>query len=68
MADDKEKRCLTCGKLLVGEKLPLCIRCRLKGRNNVAKGGEALMGAAVLFLGAKGLIEQNSTNDDNTEV
>ena len=35
--DSKERRCMSCHKLLIGEKLPFCRRCRLKGRNNAAK-------------------------------
>lgn len=66
MADKKEKRCLTCGKLLIGEKLPLCIRCRLQGRNAAGKGGEMIVGGLLLFAGAKGMIDQNK-NDESTE-
>ena len=35
--DSKERRCMSCHKLLISEKLPFCRRCRLKGCDNVVK-------------------------------
>lgn len=33
--EKKERRCKSCGKLLLDEKLPFCRRCVLEGRDTV---------------------------------
>ena len=39
MSDEKQRRCLTCKKLLLeDEKMPICLRCRLQGRNYAGNG------------------------------
>ncbi len=58
----KERKCMTCGKKLLDEKLPFCLRCRLKGRNNVGRAGEVVGGAFLLFAGGKALVDQNQNN------
>ena len=58
----KERKCKTCGKRLIDEKLPICLRCRLKGRNNAGKVGEIAVGTVLAIAGGKALIDQNQNN------
>lgn len=37
--ETKERRCKFCGKLLISEKMPICRRCKLEGRNKVGQVG-----------------------------
>lgn len=53
--ETKERKCISCGKKLLDEKLPLCLRCRLEGRNTTAKVVEAVGTIAVAVGGAKAL-------------
>lgn len=55
--DEKERRCLTCKKLLLDEKMPICLRCRLRGRNYAGKGGQIIGGLAITALGTKAAID-----------
>ncbi|MCM1220434.1 MAG: hypothetical protein NC548_38710 [Lachnospiraceae bacterium] len=59
----KERRCKSCGKLLLDEKLPFCKRCVLEGRNKAGKVGGAVSGLALAFLSTKSLINDNSNED-----
>ena len=50
-SEKKEKRCISCGKLLLDEKF-ICKRCFLKGRNKAGKiGGVVIGGASVAGSG-----------------
>jgi len=60
--DEKEKRCLFCGKRLIDEKIPVCLRCKLKGRNNAGRVGEIAIGVAVTIGGGKALIDNSKKN------
>lgn len=40
--EKKERRCKSCGKLLLDEKLPFCRRCVLEGRDTVGMVGGVL--------------------------
>lgn len=63
MSDIKEKRCIFCGKRIIDEKIPICLRCKLEGRNTVGRVGEM---AGVVALAIKGGVElmNNSKNDE----
>jgi hypothetical protein len=65
MSKNKEKRCITCGKRLLDENLPICLRCRLQSRNTTVKVGEVLAGAAIT---ATALISKNGNGSDNNEA
>lgn len=58
----KERKCKTCGKRLIDEKLPICLRCRLKGRNTAVRVGEIVVGTVFAVAGGKALIDQNQNN------
>ena len=62
---NKERRCKSCGKLLIGEKLPFCRRCTLEGRNKAGHIGVIVTGAVTMALGAKTLNDNNSNNNDS---
>lgn len=62
--EDKERRCKSCGKLLLDEKLPFCRRCVLEGRNKAGQVGGIIVGAATTVLSAAALINNNSNNDN----
>lgn len=53
----QEKRCLTCKKKLIDESIPICLRCRLKGRNYVGTGAEVALGTAITVFGVKNAID-----------
>jgi hypothetical protein len=61
----KERRCKSCGKLLLDEKLPFCSRCVLEGRNKAGKISGVVTGLAVAVLSTKSLINDNSTEDNS---
>ena len=58
----KERKCKTCGKRLIDEKLPICLRCRLKGRNTAGRVSEIAVGTVLAVAGGKALIDQNQNN------
>ena len=60
--EEKERRCKSCGKLLLDEKLPYCRRCVLERRNKGAKIG----GLAMTVLGAFALVNNNSDVNNTT--
>ena len=60
----KERKCKTCGKRLIDEKLPICLRCRLKGRNTAGRVGEIAVGTVLAIASGKALIDQNQNNDN----
>ncbi len=65
---EKERRCKSCGKLLIDEKT-LCRRCKLKMRNTGGKVGGMLSGLFVAFSFANSLAndneEKNGVPDQN---
>lgn len=60
----KERKCKTCGKRLIDEKIPICLRCRLTGRNNVGKVS-GIVGMVLAVTGGKALIDQNQNRNDD---
>ena len=63
MAEEvKERKCKKCGKKLLDEKLPICLRCRLKGRNKFGRVGEGAAGLALLIGSGKALYDHNNNN------
>lgn len=64
--EDKERRCKSCGKLLIDEKLPFCRRCVLEGRNKAGQVGGSVVGAATTVLSAVALINNNSDGGSDT--
>lgn len=71
--EEKERRCKSCGKLLLDEKLPFCRRCVLEKLNKAGKVGGITFGGVVSLLGVSALIKNNfdggndSLEDDETE-
>lgn len=57
--ETKKRKCIFCDKKLLDEKLPLCLRCRLEGRNATAKCVEVAGAVAVAVSGVK-TIKDNS--------
>lgn len=64
--EEKERRCKSCGKLLLDEKLPFCRRCVLGGRNKAGQVGGIVVGAATTVLSAVALINNNSDGGNDT--
>lgn len=58
--EKKERRCKSCGKLLLDEKLPFCRRCVLEGRNTVGKFGGTVGVFAITALKVVALVNNNS--------
>ncbi len=54
---NKEKKCLCCGKSLIDEKLPFCLRCRLEKRNTAREFTGFAVGG--IFIVGKVLIDKN---------
>lgn len=63
----KEKRCKFCGKLLISEKMPICRRCKLEGRNKVGQAGALAASAVTFYFSAKALVGDGE-NDDAESV
>ena len=59
-----ERRCKSCGKKLLDEKLPFCKRCVLKGRNLVGDSVGLLVGIAMAGISAKKLAENTSASTE----
>ena len=57
--ETKERKCISCGKKLQDEKLPLCLRCRLEGRNTTANVMEVAGAIALAVSGAKAIIDNS---------
>ena len=55
--EEKERRCLTCKKRLLDEKIPICLRCRLRGRNYSGKGVEIVGSIAAVAVSGKAVID-----------
>ena len=51
--EEKDRRCKTCGKLLIDEKLPFCRRCVLEGRDKSVQFSGMVAGAATLLMSVK---------------
>ena len=64
--ENKERRCKSCGKMLLDERIPFCRRCFLEGRNKVGKVGSVVGGAAMTILSATALINNNTDNNEQT--
>lgn len=59
---EKERRCKSCGKLLIDEKI-LCRRCKLEMRNKGGKVSGILSGLTMIAVSAKSLA--NSAKKEN---
>lgn len=60
----KEKRCKFCGKLLIGEKIPICRRCKLKGSKVGQRVG--IVGMITIVLRAMALAGDKEKVDSNS--
>lgn len=60
--EEREKRCLFCGKKLIDEKLPVCLRCKLKGRNTAGNVTKVVAGVAVAISSGKTLVDNSKKN------
>ncbi len=49
-------------KNTIDEKLPVCLRCKLKGRNHVGTAGEIAVGIAVTVGGVKASVDNSKKN------
>lgn len=65
--ETKERRCKFCGKLLISEKMPICRRCKLEGRNKVGQVGVLAASAVTFVFSAKALVGDGE-NDDARSV
>ncbi len=61
------KRCKSCGKLLLDEKIPFCRRCLLEGRNKAVNVGEIIGGVGLFVTGVISTINNNNTDSDDEE-
>ena len=59
-----ERRCKSCQKLLLDEKLPFCRRCVLEGRNAAVHVTEIVGGFTTAAIGIFALVN-NSDSDSN---
>lgn len=64
--EEKERRCKSCGKLLLDEKLPFCGRCVLEGRNKVGQVGGIFVGLAMTARSVVTLVNNNSDGNNDT--
>lgn len=62
-SESKEKRCKSCSKLLIDEKV-FCKRCVLEGRNKVIQIGGIIVGGITTICSIESFINNTSDNDD----
>lgn len=60
--ENTDRRCKSCNKLLLDEKLPFCPRCMLEGRNKVGKTIGIIASLGTAGLGIRSLIKDNDSN------
>ena len=60
---EKEECCLVCGKQLIDEKIPLCLRCKLEGRDKAKAIGEIVGGMGLAILGGVALVDSSKNNN-----
>ncbi len=65
---EKVRRCKFCGKLLIDEKMPLCRRCVLEGRNKSVQVAGIVFGATTTVLSAIALNNNNSEVGNDTTM
>lgn len=58
--EEKERRCKSCGKLLLDEKVPMCRRCILESRNKTGQRIGIISGAILTAWSTKKIIDSNS--------
>ena len=58
--EKKERRCKSCGKLLLDEKLPFCSRCEIEGRDTVVRVGRTVGVVAITGLEVFALVNNDS--------
>lgn len=64
-----DRRCKSCHKLLLDEKLPFCRRCMLEGRNKAGQVGGVVGGLMTIFS-AIALVnnsDHHSSDDDDED-
>lgn len=61
--ETKEKRCKFCGKLLISEKMPICRRCKLEGRNKVGQVGALAASAVTFFYKVKNALSEKKIDN-----
>lgn len=61
--NEQERRCKSCGKLLIDEKTIWCRRCILEGRNKGAKVGGIVLGVVTTVASAIALGNNKSSGD-----
>lgn len=66
--EEKERRCKSCGKLLLDEKLPFCRRCVLEGKNKAIRFVGTVVGSVITVLSAVALINNNSDGGNDTNA
>ncbi len=64
--ENKDRKCISCDKKLLDEKLPICLRCRLKGRNTTVKVVE-VVGTMIVAVGGANAIKNNSGDGSSTQ-
>ena len=64
-----ERRCKSCHKLLLDEKLPFCRRCVLEGRNKASQVGGIVGGTLLTVFSAIALANNSDhhSNDDEDD-
>lgn len=61
----KKRRCKSCKKLLLDEKLPFCKRCTLEGRNKAGQFVGAITAVGgLLILPAVARVNNDSNNNE----
>lgn len=62
--DIKERRCKSCEKLLLDEKLPFCKRCALAGRNKAGQIGGIIIALAPPILSVVARVNNDSDKNE----
>ena len=67
-SENTERRCKSCNKLLLDEKLPFCPRCMLEGRNKAVQIGGIIGGLGTTIASGLAMINNSDhTMDESSD-
>lgn len=67
-SENTGRRCKSCNKLLLGEKLPFCPRCMLEGRNKAVQIGGIIGGLGTAIASGLAMINNSDhTTDESSD-
>lgn len=66
--NEKIKKCKVCKKALIDETLPICLRCRLKGKKGVTDFGKRTAGIVAVVAFGAAIGNSKNCSDENIDT